>query len=49
MDDTRMLGLAFEVKSAAAAISRQLGFDPNIAAQAKPRVRKARAAAPTAD
>jgi len=49
MDDTRMHGLAFEVKSTADAISRQLGFDGNIAAQAKPRARKARAATPTAD
>jgi len=49
MDDTRMRGLAFEVKSAADAISRQLGFDPNIAPQAKPRPRKPRAAAPTVD
>jgi DNA-binding IclR family transcriptional regulator len=46
MDDTRMHGLAFDVKNAADAISRELGYDPEVAARAKPvRTKKAAAAA----
>ena len=40
MDDTRMHGLIFEVKNTADAISRELGYDPDVAtraAQAPPR------------
>ncbi len=40
MDDTRMHGLIFEVKNTADAISRELGYDPEVAtraAQAPPR------------
>lgn len=48
MDDTRMRGLAFDVKNAADAISRQLGFDAEVAARANP-PRKSRAPAATAD
>jgi DNA-binding IclR family transcriptional regulator len=36
MDDTRMRGLAFEVKAVADAISRELGYDPGVASKAKP-------------
>lgn len=49
MDDTRMHGLAFDVKNAADAISRQLGFDAEVAARANPPPRKGRVAAPAAD
>jgi DNA-binding IclR family transcriptional regulator len=34
MDDTRMHGLIFEVKNTAEAISRELGYDPEVAALA---------------
>jgi DNA-binding IclR family transcriptional regulator len=43
MDDTRMHGLAFDVKSAADAISRELGYDPDVVARANPRRSKPRA------
>ena len=49
MDDTRMHGLAFDVKSAADAISRQLGFDAEVAARANPPPRKGRPPAPATD
>jgi DNA-binding IclR family transcriptional regulator len=41
MDDTRMHGLAVDVRSAADAISRELGYDPNVVAQggAEPRLK----------
>jgi DNA-binding IclR family transcriptional regulator len=49
MDDTRMHGLAFDVKNAADAISRELGYDPEVAARANPpRTKKAAAAAAAA-
>jgi DNA-binding IclR family transcriptional regulator len=47
MDDTRMHGLAFDVKGAADAISRELGYDAEVAARANPRRARARAAPPT--
>lgn len=43
MDDTRMHGLAFDVKSAADAISRELGYDPDVVARANPRRSRPRA------
>ena len=46
MDDTRMRGLAFDVKAAADAISRELGYDPDVVIRANPaRRRTPRAAA----
>jgi hypothetical protein len=36
MDDTRMRGLAFEVKATADAISRELGYAPEVAARGNP-------------
>lgn len=42
MDDTRMHGLAFDVKACADAISRQMGFDSGVVARANPPRRKAR-------
>lgn len=47
MDDTRMHGLAFDVKQAADAISRELGFDAEVAARANPRRARPRAAVAT--
>jgi DNA-binding IclR family transcriptional regulator len=42
MDDTRMHGLAYDVKAAADAISRELGYDPEVVARANPRRAKPR-------
>jgi len=43
MDDTRMRGLAFDVKTAADAISQELGYDPDVVARANPRRSRPRA------
>lgn len=43
MDDTRMRGLAFDVKSAADAISRELGYSADVVAKAKKSGRQKRA------
>jgi DNA-binding IclR family transcriptional regulator len=50
MDDTRMHGLAFDVKNTADAISRELGYDREVAARANlPRSKRGQAAADAAE
>lgn len=49
MDDTRMHGLAFDVKNAADAISRELGYDPQVVLRANPSRSRTRGTAAAAE